>query len=143
MYYKNHDRRKFYSTFCQTAKQIQHYNFIQSTQNDSTSIEHNSKTLAQNKFNTRPKFYFLSKHFLLYAYLSSAFSFSSVFLPLHLAFIQIKVTCREILANARGRPFSTSLGKALLLESDSIYANILHGAWTKTYHVITVRLCKK
>ena len=44
--------------------------------NNSTSVEHNSKkTLAQNKFNTRPKFYFLSKqHFLLYAPLSSYLS---------------------------------------------------------------------
>ena len=53
MYYKNHYRRNFYSTLCHTAKQNQRYNLIQSTQNDSTSIEHNSKTLAQNKFNTR------------------------------------------------------------------------------------------
>ena len=55
--------------------------------NNSTSVEHNSKTLAQNKFNTRPKFYFLSKqYFSLYAPLSSsslfAFSFSSVLLRL-------------------------------------------------------------
>ena len=55
--------------------------------NNSISVEHNSKTLAQNKFNTRPKFYFLSKqYFSLYAALSSsslfAFSFSSVLLRL-------------------------------------------------------------
>ena len=47
-----------------------------STQNDSTSVEHNSKTLAQSKFNTRPEFYFLSKrHFSLYASLSFRLSF--------------------------------------------------------------------
>ena len=68
MYYKIHDRRKFYSTLCQTAKRNQRYNLIQSTQNNSTSIEHDSKTLAQNKFNSQPKFYFFSKRcFSLYA----------------------------------------------------------------------------
>ena len=53
MYYKNHDRQNFYSTLCQAAKRNQRYNLIQSTQNDSTSVEHNSKTLVQNKFNNR------------------------------------------------------------------------------------------
>ena len=76
MYYKSHDRRNFYSTLCHTAKRNQCYNLIQSTQNDFTSVEYNSITLAQNKFNTRPKFYFLSKrHFLLYAFLSFSFLF--------------------------------------------------------------------
>ena len=83
MYYKSHNRRNFYSTLCQTAKRNQRYNLIQSTENDSTSVEHNSKTLAQNKFNTRPKFCFFSKrHFSLYLSLFSsllcAFSFSSL-----------------------------------------------------------------
>ena len=53
MYYKSHDRQKFYSTLCHTAKRNQRYNLIQSTQNYSTSVEHNSKTLTQIKFNTR------------------------------------------------------------------------------------------
>ena len=69
------------------AKRNQRYNLILSTQNDSTSVEHNSKTLVQNNFNTRPKFYFLSKrHFSVYASLSSLFrrrpSFVSLRLPI-------------------------------------------------------------
>ena len=64
MYYKIHDRRNFYSTLCQTAKRNQRYNLIQSTQNDSTSVEHNFKTLAQNKFNTRQPIQNLKGHVL-------------------------------------------------------------------------------
>ena len=43
MYYKSHDRRNFYSTFRHTAKRNQCYNLIQLKQNDSNSVEHNSK----------------------------------------------------------------------------------------------------
>ena len=43
--------KKFSSMLCHTAKRNQRYNLVQSPQNDSTSIEHNFKTLAQNKFN--------------------------------------------------------------------------------------------
>ena len=64
IYYKNHDRRNFYSTLCQIAKRNQCYNLIQSTQNDSISVEHNSKTLAQNKFNTRQPIQNLTCHVL-------------------------------------------------------------------------------
>ena len=53
MYYKRYDRQNFYSTLCYTAKRNQRYNLIQSTQNDSTSVEHNSKTLTPNKIQPR------------------------------------------------------------------------------------------
>ena len=47
-----HDRRKFSSTLC-TAKRNRRYNIRNSINtNNSTSVEQNSKTLAQNKLNT-------------------------------------------------------------------------------------------
>ena len=52
MYYKIYNRRKFYFTLIQTAKRkMLQLNSVNT--NNSTSVEHNSKTLAQNKFNTR------------------------------------------------------------------------------------------
>ena len=55
MYYKIHDRRKFYFTLCQTAKRNQCYNLIQSTQMilplQNTTVKHWRKinsTLAPN-----------------------------------------------------------------------------------------------
>ena len=62
MYYKIHDRQKFYSTLCQTTKRNQRYYLIQSTQNDSISMKYNSKILAQNKFNTRGPIQNLTGH---------------------------------------------------------------------------------
>ena len=128
MYYKSHDRRKFYFTLCHTAKQNQRYNLIQSTQNDSISVEHNFKTLVQNKFNTGLKFYFLSKWpFLLYLSLSSsslsAFSFSSVSLQFNECVY--RQTPRDGELTRITRLFSNSLENMLMLEPHSIYANIL------------------
>ena len=51
MYYKIHYRRKLYSTLCHCeAKSALLLNSINTV--NSTSVEKNSKTLAQNKFNT-------------------------------------------------------------------------------------------
>ena len=113
MYYKNHARRNFYSRLFQTAKRNQRYTLIQSTQNDSTSVEHNFKTLAQNKFNTRPKFYFLlNSLFALCASLVVYFVFICV---IRLCFIFIYIDRRSRDANlvVYSRVNSNFLQKAL------------------------------
>ena len=70
--------------------------------NDSTSVEHSSKTSAQNKFNTRqpiqnltrllpPKFYFLSKRFCSTdTFRSIRLSFRRLFRRLFLSSLSIK-----------------------------------------------------
>ena len=117
---------------CQTANRSQCYNLIQSTQNDSTSVEHNSKTQAQNKFNTCPKFNFISKQpFALIV----AHCPLSIFSSLYASPLYGRSCDTNLLINAR--PFSNSLEKAPFLKPSSIYAKILQvasysGAWTKT-----------
>ena len=91
MYYKSHDQRNFYSTLCHTAKRNQRYNLIQSTQNDSTSVEYNSKTLTQNKFNTRQSIQNLTGHVLRPNQITFARAVSRV-VPNYLSFV-----CRFLL----------------------------------------------
>ena len=125
MYHKSHDRRNFYSTLCHTAKRNQRHNLIQSTQNDSTSVKHNSKTLAQNKFNTRPKSpnfksnsTFSQIHFSLYSFLAVRFLF----------FVSVNAVERAKYIDKRHVPtnlleytesFSNSLKITLMLEQGS------------------------
>ena len=45
--------------------------------NNSTPVEHNSKTLTQNKFDTRPKFYLLSRQHFFALGVSLAVSFAT------------------------------------------------------------------
>ena len=127
MYYKSHDRQKFYSTLCKANSTLQ---LDSINTNNFTSIEHNSQPLAQNKFNNRQPIQNLTGHLLCLNKITFTRAVSRVvsnYLIMSSRYTSSLYKKRSRDANllVNARPFYNSLKNTLMLEPPRIYANIL------------------